>query len=282
MAAIKSKSESNTALAALTSAALSLPGLHASAAVPATNIKTNASYGHYEESNNRMTVDVYHADAVIPLNDRIELAFSLDRDTYSGATPTFSIPTTLTNLTRYTTKGTEHADLISAASGTFGADKLTTPEGLDTFISQESRERDTQEINATINSRRSEISNNYLSSTAEAKALFAADTAEASNLFEIGTLALTKAYENSKSELTAGYNNSAYEAFTEFDNQKSSASINYNNDKSKATNEFEYGKSEALTVYNTQKNEALTEFNNKNSGITSNFDQKKTRSHQLL
>ena len=39
-----------------------------------------------------MTVDIYHSDAVIPLTDRLELSFSLDRDTYSGASPNYSLP----------------------------------------------------------------------------------------------------------------------------------------------------------------------------------------------
>jgi len=89
--------DNNKALAALTTAALSLPGLNASAAIPSAQIEANASYGHYQESDNRMQVDVYHADAVIPLTDRIELAFSMDRDTYSGATPAFSMPASMTN-----------------------------------------------------------------------------------------------------------------------------------------------------------------------------------------
>lgn len=137
MAAIKS--EKNKALAALTTAALSLPGLHAVAAIPAANVKTNISYGHYEESSNRMKVDVYHADAVLPINDRIELAFSLDRDTYSGATPAFSMPTTLTNLPKYEygTGKLITADLVSAASGGVTASGLTSLGGLNSFVEYE-------------------------------------------------------------------------------------------------------------------------------------------------
>ena len=136
------KTERNKGLAALTTAALSLPGLNASAAIPAANIIGNVSYGHYEESDNRMRVDVYHADATIPLSDRLELAFSLDRDTYSGATPAFSVPTIMTNVAKYKQKtdgssSTEPTlvDIVSAASGGITAGGLTILGGLNSFQS---------------------------------------------------------------------------------------------------------------------------------------------------
>ena len=136
------KPDKNKALAALTTAALSLPGLNATAAVPAAQIETNVSYGHYQESDNRMQVDVYHADAVIPLSDRIELAFSMDRDTYSGATPAFSMPASMTNQPKYKQKddGTpssevSYADVVSAASGGVTAAGLTLLGGLNAFQS---------------------------------------------------------------------------------------------------------------------------------------------------
>ncbi len=90
------KMEKGRALAALTTAALSLPGLDVSAAVPAAKAEGNVQYGHYQESDNRMKVQVYHSDALIPLNDRLEFNFSYDRDTYSGASPAFSLPEIMT------------------------------------------------------------------------------------------------------------------------------------------------------------------------------------------
>ncbi|NJA04949.1 DUF3570 domain-containing protein [Methylococcaceae bacterium WWC4] len=133
------KPDSNKALAALTSAALSLPGLNASAAIPAQQIHTNVSYGHYQESDERMRVEVYHADAVIPLSDRIELSFSLDRDTYSGATPAYSIPAAITNQAKYVLGGgrdlVEYVDLVSSASGGVTASGLTVLGGLNSFKS---------------------------------------------------------------------------------------------------------------------------------------------------
>lgn len=136
------KPEPSRALFALTTAALSLPGLHAVAAIPAANVKTNISYGHYAESDNRMKVDVYHADAVIPLSDRIELSFSLDRDTYTGATPAFSLPITVTNLLKSEKTGAlVLADLVSSASGGVTASGLTSPidgKGIETFVDYQS------------------------------------------------------------------------------------------------------------------------------------------------
>jgi len=103
----------NRALAALTTAALSLPGLDASAATPAARAEGNVQYGHYQESANRMKVQIYHADGLLPLTDRIELSFSYDRDTYSGASPAWSVPESMTN--QLLSNG-KTADVVSAAS----------------------------------------------------------------------------------------------------------------------------------------------------------------------
>lgn len=134
------KKDHHNALVALTSAALSLPGLSVQAAVPASGIKANVSYGHYQESDGRMQVDVYHADAVIPLSDRLELAFSFDRDTYSGATPAFSIPASMAYQPKYKQKsdGTlatdlSNVDVISSASSGVSASGLTILGGLNGF-----------------------------------------------------------------------------------------------------------------------------------------------------
>jgi Protein of unknown function (DUF3570) len=141
VAAIKPVSN-KTALAALTTAALSLPGFDTQAAIPADRILGNASYGHYQESDERIQVDVYHADALIPLSDRLELSFSLDRDTYSGATPSFSMPLSMANQPKYKQKDDGSAaselsavDLVSAASGGVTTGGLTILGGLNGFQS---------------------------------------------------------------------------------------------------------------------------------------------------
>lgn len=92
MAVISSK---RSTLAVFTSAALSLPGLDAGAAIPVEKAAANVQYGHYQESDNRMKVEVYHADAIVPIGDRMEFTYSIDQDTYAGATPNFSVPNSM-------------------------------------------------------------------------------------------------------------------------------------------------------------------------------------------
>lgn len=154
------KTDKSKALAAFTSAALGLPGLQSYAAIPAANIAGNVSYGYYQESASRMQVSVYHADSILPLTDRLELAFSLDRDTYSGATPVFSLPETLTLLpaSEYGTGAEVYKDLVSAASGVLGADTITFRGGLDTFKKVANlRDQFAIEIADTVDYRRNTI-----------------------------------------------------------------------------------------------------------------------------
>ncbi|MBD9356880.1 DUF3570 domain-containing protein [Methylomonas albis] len=133
-------SETRTTLAALTSAALSLPGMHSQAAVPSQQPNLNLLYGHYQESNDRMQVDVYHVDFSVPFADRIEMAFSLDRDTYSGASPAYSVPDVMTNQPKFTLKtdgssasNAVPVDIVTAASSGITASGLTTIGGLNNF-----------------------------------------------------------------------------------------------------------------------------------------------------
>ena len=130
------KKDKNSVLAAFTSAALSLPGLQAEAAIPIAQPELNLLYGHYQESDDRMQVDVYHLDFVVPFADRLEMGFSIDRDTYSGATPAFSMPASMTNQPKYSqgVTTTHPADIVSAASGGVSPGGLTILGGLDTFV----------------------------------------------------------------------------------------------------------------------------------------------------
>ncbi|MFM8332395.1 MAG: DUF3570 domain-containing protein, partial [Candidatus Methylumidiphilus sp.] len=160
MAAIKPGS---AALAALTSAALSLPGLTL-AAVPVAEAEGNVQYGHYQESGNRITVDVYHGDFVLPVNDRIEFTFSIDRDTYSGASPAYSLPETMTNQLQYKQKanGTSASiatpgDVVSAASGGVTSQGLTQLGGLNTFKSwQDGKQAASKAVESTIEAERAQ------------------------------------------------------------------------------------------------------------------------------
>lgn len=139
-AVVAIKREKSAALAALTSAALGLPGLAAQAATPLPLAEGNVQYGHYEESGNRMKVDVYHSDFTVPVDDHLEFSFSIDRDTYSGASPAYSLPAAMTNQLQYKQKsdGTAastptRADVVSAASGGVTAQGLTVLGGLNTY-----------------------------------------------------------------------------------------------------------------------------------------------------
>ena len=127
------KPDKSKFLAALTSAALGLPGLEVQAAVPAAKAQGNVQYGSYQESDDRMQVDIYHGDVTLPVTDRFEFTFSVDRDTYSGATPAFSLPENITNQIRYSETGPVQQDAVSAASGNVTAAGLTTLGGIDTF-----------------------------------------------------------------------------------------------------------------------------------------------------
>ncbi|QSA97034.1 DUF3570 domain-containing protein [Methylococcus sp. EFPC2] len=131
MAAIKR--EKSAALAALTTAALGLPGMDAEAAVPVTQATGNVQYGYYQESDDRMKVEVYHGDFTLPVTDRLEFTFNVDRDTYSGATPAFSIPQTMTEQVRIKGAEEKRIDVISAASGGVTAQGLTTLGDLNSF-----------------------------------------------------------------------------------------------------------------------------------------------------
>ncbi len=127
------KPDMNKALAALTTAALGLPGIDIQAAVPSAQAQGNVQYGYYQESDDRMKVEIYHGDFAVPVSDRLEFTFSVDRDTYSGATPAFSLPETMTNQVRLGQAGPEKTDVISAASGNATAQGLTILGGLNTF-----------------------------------------------------------------------------------------------------------------------------------------------------
>ncbi len=123
------KQDKSRTLYALTSAALCLPGMDVRAATPSLLATGSTAYGYYQESDQRMQVQIYHADGLVPLTERLEFAFSLDRDTYSGASPAWNVPQTMTNQTLANGGGV--ADLISAASAVSA--QSITGEGLEKF-----------------------------------------------------------------------------------------------------------------------------------------------------
>ncbi len=83
----------STRLAALTAAAMALPGVHARAEPPAGNPwQFDASHLEYSESGNRMNVRVNQASAVIPVGDAFQLKANGLQDIVSGASPQFNAP----------------------------------------------------------------------------------------------------------------------------------------------------------------------------------------------
>jgi len=89
VAAIKSDT-----IKALTAAALSLPGMlaKAEAAQVSTQAFADFQYGHYQESDDRISVDIYQGIIVLPVSKSIELQSTWVVDTFSGATPVLTMP----------------------------------------------------------------------------------------------------------------------------------------------------------------------------------------------
>lgn len=81
-------------LAALTAAAMALPGVHARAAdVPGENpLAIDATHLEYSESGDRMHVRVNQASAVAPLGESFQLKLNGIQDLMSGASPIFNAP----------------------------------------------------------------------------------------------------------------------------------------------------------------------------------------------
>ncbi len=81
-------------LAALTAAALALPGVHARAAdAPGENPwGLDATHLEYSESGNRMRVRVNQASALMPIGETFRLEANAIQDLMSGASPVFNAP----------------------------------------------------------------------------------------------------------------------------------------------------------------------------------------------
>ena len=81
-------------LAALTAAAMALPGVHARAAdAPGENPwAINATHLEYSESGSRMSVRVNQASAVVPIGENFQLRGNFIQDLMSGASPVFNAP----------------------------------------------------------------------------------------------------------------------------------------------------------------------------------------------
>lgn len=84
---------SRAAFAALTAAALSLPGMVSDAEAQEPQIfGLNTQFSRYEESGNRMKIDVYQASAFIPVSDQLNFKISGVKDLITGASPVAYVP----------------------------------------------------------------------------------------------------------------------------------------------------------------------------------------------
>jgi hypothetical protein len=88
VAVIKDKSGA-TVRAALTGAALSLPGMlpTAMADIAPLDYSLDSNFSAYAESAGRMKIDIYQAAATLPINDRFSLKINGVKDIVSGASP---------------------------------------------------------------------------------------------------------------------------------------------------------------------------------------------------
>ncbi len=86
------KQSGKNTLLALTSAALSLSSLDVQADIPVAEPQLNTQFGYYSEEGKRMKVQVYHGGFVAPVTDWLQLSFSHDQDTYTGASPSYVVP----------------------------------------------------------------------------------------------------------------------------------------------------------------------------------------------
>ncbi len=92
MAVINSSKSGKAQLLAFSSAALALPGVAVEAATPVSEAKAMTRYGFYQEEGDRMKAHVYHGEFIVPVKEWLELSFSFDQDTYTGASPYYTLP----------------------------------------------------------------------------------------------------------------------------------------------------------------------------------------------
>lgn len=82
------------ALAALTGAALALPGMTPTAqgATPASQLELEGGIYYYDEGSGRVTVRAIQQGLITPLGDDLDLSLNLVRDSISGASPVYNVP----------------------------------------------------------------------------------------------------------------------------------------------------------------------------------------------
>lgn len=86
---------------ALSAAALALPGMMPSveAATIAGKPRVDFQYGRYQESDDRISVDIYQGMAILPLDNSSAIQTGWVIDTFSGATPVLTMPESVAQVT---------------------------------------------------------------------------------------------------------------------------------------------------------------------------------------
>ena len=80
-------------LAALTSAALILPGMQPKThAAGLSGVEANFDFAYYDEGGDRMKVEVYQLNTVVPVTEQFEIRVNGVRDVISGASPIYNQP----------------------------------------------------------------------------------------------------------------------------------------------------------------------------------------------
>ena len=119
-------------LAALTSAALALPGMtsQAPAATPATQVELEGGLFYYDEGPDRVRVATVQQQALTPVGDDFDVKLNAVYDAISGASPLYNVPTLECpggTIIRPNTSGT---DTVSGASGASGGASSPLPRPL--------------------------------------------------------------------------------------------------------------------------------------------------------
>ncbi|MGY6274508.1 DUF3570 domain-containing protein [Methylomonas sp. MgM2] len=96
MAATKSR-----VLQALTASALALPGVALKVAAKPLNdnVLLDLQYGHYQESDGRVSVDLFQGFSTATLSESSQIAGAFTTDTWSGATPVLTMPYSVAEMT---------------------------------------------------------------------------------------------------------------------------------------------------------------------------------------
>jgi Protein of unknown function (DUF3570) len=94
VAAIRQRSTPKT-LAALTSAALALPGMttQSPAATPAAKVELEGGLFYYDEGTDRVRVATVQQQAITPVGDDFDVKLNAVYDSISGASPIYNVPT---------------------------------------------------------------------------------------------------------------------------------------------------------------------------------------------